>query len=123
MSCFISLALSLVLSDDFVMQKDMYKPYCVFNLTQDHSGWSTRQPPEEWTNVTFNATFQIVQVTRGRPGKGYAIGWTVDYSKPLTPIVLHVNYWGAFETLFYSTWPDPCTQYQVDVVYGSRAHI
>ncbi len=117
---FICLALSLVLQDDFNAPKDRWGAFCFVNLTQDHAGWSTRQPPQEWVNITFNATFSWIQVTRGHPGSGYAIGWTIDYSDPITPMTLHVNYWGVFETLFYSTWPAPCTRYHVRVLYGSH---
>lgn len=113
--------------DEFDRIQFMQLKYCTVNLTQNHAGWSTFQPPSEWTNVTFNATFEMIQVTAvDRQGNtpnntaGYAMGWTINYGNPLTPIVMYVNYWGVFETLYYSTYPAPCTRYDVQVRYGKR---
>lgn len=101
--------------------------YCLVNLTQNHAGWSKFQPQSEWTNVTFNATFEQIQVTsvdgQGNvPTKsaGYIMGWTVNYGNPLTPVTMHVNYWGFYEALYFATYPAPCTRYDVRVHYGKR---
>jgi hypothetical protein len=32
---------------------DGYKSWCEIHLDQTQAGWSPRQPPEEWTNITM----------------------------------------------------------------------
>lgn len=120
---FILSVVGIQLFDDFGARQRPFHPFCTVNLTQNHLGWSIRQPPREWTNVTFNATFSWIQVT-AHPGKwgaaSNAIGWTIDYSNPVEPVTLHVNYWGEYVTLFFATFPAPCTRYRAHIVYGSH---
>lgn len=97
---FILSVVGIQLFDDFGARQRPFHPFCTVNLTQNHLGWSIRQPPREWTNVTFNATFSWIQVT-AHPGKWGAAS-------------------NAIVTLFFATFPAPCTRYRAHIVYGSH---
>ena len=122
---FIVIATARISIYDNLEQKQFLQlKYCIVNLTQNHAGWSILQPESEWTNVTFNATFEEIQVTSidSRVSAGYIVGWTIDYGNPLTPVTMHVNYWGVYEALYFATYPAPCTRYDVHVRYGKHIH-
>ena len=121
---FIVLAIARIsIYDNLEHKQFLQLKYCIVNLTQNHAGWSKFQPQSEWTNVTFNATFEEIQVTsvvNSRVSAGYIMGWTINYRNPLTPVIMHVNYWGVYETLYFATYPAPCTRYDVKINYGER---
>jgi len=108
--------------DNLEQKQFLQLKYCIVNLTQNHAGWSKFQPQSEWTNITFNATFEEIQVTsvKSPVSAGYIMGWTINYRNPLTPVIMHVNYWGVYEALYFATYPAPCTRYDVKIHYGER---
>ena len=113
-----SIAHALVILDDFsapIISED----YCTVNLTQNHLGWSPRQPPQEWANVTFNAVVNQIQVTQQRKYTAYSTGWYIYKAYPYS-MTMFVNYWGAEAILYYVTDPIACKYVNVTVRYGKH---
>ncbi len=97
--------------------------FCEIELTQDHRGWSVRQPPEEWTNVTITIDSQILQMTTAVDNQtvSFKKAYCIDYSNNLSNLTINVNYWGQKSvTLYWAFFYPKKIHCDATVNYGNR---
>ena len=104
---------------------DLNTTWCKVFLNQDHRGWSTWQPPEEWTNITvgiYSNSFQMTGAVNNKMTgnlKARPMGFSVDFVNGY--VTVYCNYWSQNLSLYWAFYsPGVSPDCNVTVIYGHR---
>jgi hypothetical protein len=95
--------------------------YCPYKITQNQAGWSARQPPQEWLNITFALKTHVQQITSVGLGisypSAYVMRFSVDYG--MGNVLVSINYWLTPWRLWLS-WPMEFLCPNISIRYGTH---